>query len=410
MQIGSLIKYHRTKKGITQRELAMGICSIPHLSKIENNAKDANKETLRLLLERLEINLQDVEKSEQNIRHLLKEFLDYIQFYEKDKITEAFNQLENYVDIIVFTDYAYVYELYRLRYYVFIRDFNKAEEQSKWLQAQKQNFSQHEEYLFTYFKALFLVLRGRYEEGDELLTRLVQTDNRINHLEGEFYYHLGLVKGHLHQHSQAIFYGKKSLESYYEEYNLKRILHVMMMLAINYSRAELYDEALEIYSHLLRNAEMFNQIELLPHIYNNIGDLHDSMANHSIALAYFKKSVSLMSKDTDFYLLSLYNLAYTEYKLGLWEDSKDSFELLKAEATQMRVVHFRLFATFYLLLLSDQEVKAMDLLENKILPSSSKLAVLIGAKEHYSSILANYYKREGKFEKAVQYIDKGENG
>lgn len=64
MKIGSLIKYYRTKLGMTQNTLAMGICSIPHLSKIENNNKEANSETIRLLLERLNISLHNVENSE----------------------------------------------------------------------------------------------------------------------------------------------------------------------------------------------------------------------------------------------------------------------------------------------------------------------------------------------------------
>ncbi|MFB5086027.1 helix-turn-helix transcriptional regulator [Psychrobacillus sp. PGGUH221] len=408
MQIGSLIKYHRTKKGITQRELAMGICSIPHLSKIENNAKDANKETLRLLLERLEINLQDVEKSEQNIRHLLKEFLDHIQFYEKDKITEAFNQLENYEDIIVFTDHAYMYELYRLRYYIFISDYNKGEEQLKWLQTQKQNFSQQEQFLLSYFEGLLLILRGKYFESDVLLSFLVQRDHRLGSLEGEFCYHLSFVKGHLNQHSQAIHYGKKSLQAYNEQYNFKRILHVLMMLAINYSQAKLYDEALEMYSHLIRNAEMFNQLDLLPRIYNNIGNLHEAMDNLPIALAYFKKSISLMPKENESYLFCLYNVAYTEYALELWEESKDSFELLKEEATKMRVIHIRLFSLFYLKLLNNKENDAMAFLEEKVIPHIAKLVELRGAHEHFSNLLADYYKRENKFEKAVQFIVKGE--
>lgn len=406
MQIGSLIKYHRTKKGITQRELAMGVCSIPHLSKIENNSKDANKETLRLLLERLSINLQDVEKSEQNIRHLLTEFAADIQYYEESKITEAFNQLENYEEFIVFTDYVYLYELYRFRYYIFINDHYKADEQLKWLQAQKQNISQQEQYLLSYFHALLLILRGRYEDGDQLLTQMLQENDRLGSIEGEFYYHLSIVKGHLHEPSQAINYAKKSLQAYYESYNFKRILHVLMILAINYSRANVYDEALEMYSHLLRNAEMFNQKALLPQIYNNIGNLHDTMGNHSIALAYFKKSVSLMDKDTENYLFGLFNLAYTEYKLEFYEDSRDSFELLKDEASQMRVLHFRLFALFYLQLLSGDKAGAMKFLEEKVVPHTTKQIELRSAHQHFSNLLADYYKEEGEFEKAVQYIIK----
>ena len=64
MKIGSLIKFHRTKLGMTQNELATGICSISHLSKIENNSKEGNSETIRLLLEKLNIQLHEVKNNE----------------------------------------------------------------------------------------------------------------------------------------------------------------------------------------------------------------------------------------------------------------------------------------------------------------------------------------------------------
>lgn len=404
MQIGSLIKYHRLKQGMTQSTLAMGICSVPHLSKIENNSKEANGETIRLLLERLEISLQDVETSTRNIRHLLTEFLAHIQYYEEDKITHAFLQLENYKEIVVFTDYIYLYELYKLRYFLFITDRSNAEKQLRWLQSQKQNFSQYERYLLSYFSALVLVLRGRYEEADEILSLIVQENNGLGSFEGEVFYHLAVVKGHLDQSSQAILYGKKALQFYKDQYNFKRILHTLMSLAINYSRSKVYSEALETYNHLLRNTEMFPHSNLLPQVYHNIGDLHHNMGNYSIALAYFKKSASIMPKNTENYLLCLYNVSQTEFTLERLSESKQSFELLKEEALKMKVIHYRLYAIFYLILINDQKGKAMLFLEKKLLPFTSKRGELKEAHHHFSNILANYYKQEGKFEKAVQFI------
>ena len=403
MHIGSLIKYHRTKRGITQKELASGICSIPHLSKIENNSKDANKETLRLLLEKLSINLQDVEKSEQNIRLLLKDFLEHIQYYSEDKVTEAFIQLQNYEDFIVFTDYIFLYELYKLRYYLFLSDKIKAEEQLNWLQTQKQNISQHEQYLLSYFSALLLMLKGRYEESEEQLTQTLEGTAELGIFEGEIYYHLAIVKGYLDQSSQAVNYGKKALEFYKNQYNFKRILHVQMALAISYSRAKVYDESLEIYSHLLRNAEIMQDKKLLPQIYHNIGDLHHKMENYSISLMYFKKSISIIPKDTENYLRGLYNLAVTEYDLERFEDSRDSFELLKEEATIMRAILYRYLAIYYLLMVDDNQKDAMKFLEEKLIPHTAKLEYREPYKV-FSNILANYYKQEGKFDKAVEYL------
>ncbi|MFF2753482.1 tetratricopeptide repeat protein [Psychrobacillus sp. NPDC058041] len=404
MQIGSLIKYYRLKQEMTQSTLAMGICSVPHLSKIENNSKEANRETIRLLLERLTISLQDVENSSRNIRHLLTEFIAHIQYCEEEKVTEAFLQLENYKEIVIFTDYMYLYELYKLRYYLFIKDVDIAEKQLKWLQFQKQNFSQHEKYLLSYFSGLILLLRGRYVEADEILSLVIEENIGLGSFEGEIYYHLAVVKGYLDQSSQAILYGKKALQFFKEQYNFKRIIYALMSLAINYSRLKVYNEALETYNHLLRITEMFSHSNLLSQVYHNIGDLHHNMGNYSIALAYFKKSASIMPTNNENYLLCLYNISQTEFILERCSESKDSFELLKEEAFIMKIFHYQLYAKFYLLLLNDQKEKAMIFLEKKLLPFTSKRGELKEAHQHFSNILADYYKQEGKFEKAVQFI------
>ncbi|MEH7802743.1 helix-turn-helix transcriptional regulator, partial [Bacillus pumilus] len=52
INIGQIIKLYRYKQNMTQSELAEGICSVSHLSKIENGSKEANQDTINLLLER----------------------------------------------------------------------------------------------------------------------------------------------------------------------------------------------------------------------------------------------------------------------------------------------------------------------------------------------------------------------
>lgn len=404
MQIGSLIKYHRTKLGMTQNWLATGICSIPHLSKIENNSKEANAETIRLLLRKLEIDVQDVENSEKQIITILKQLLQHIHYLEEMQAEQAFEELERFKEIIGFTEYMYLYEIYKLRYFLFTKDLSIASDQIKWLNAQKQNFSQHEKYLLSYFSAIALMLRGKYGEADEKLTQIIQENAGINPFEGDIYYHLAVNKGYLEQTGHAIYYGRKALEFFKNQFNYKRILHVQMSLAINYTQSKIYDEALECYDHLLRNAELLQRHELLPQITHNIGDLRYKMGDYLIALTYFKKSVKTFSNDSTHYLLSLYNIAVTEYRLEKWSDCRDHFHKLQEEANHLKVTHYQLYATYYLLLLDDQKDKAMSFLEEKVVPYTAKMDDLKEAYHTFAHVLSEYYKKEEQYEKAVQYI------
>ena len=403
MKIGSLIKYHRTKKRITQAKLCEGICSITHLSKIESNNREGNSETIRLLLERLKVDIIELEKGEQNVRHLLEEFVSHLQYYELEKMPSAFEQLENFKDFIVFTDYMYLFELYKLRYFLSVNELKAAEKQYKWLQMQKQNFSQHERYLLSYFHSISLVKRGKYEEADQNLMEIIQKNINLGVFEGEVFYHSAVVKGHLEESNQAIIYGEKALEYFKEQINFRRILYTLLSLSMNYSRVKVYDKALETYGHLLRNAEIFNYDTLLPQVYHNIGDLHYTMGNFSIASAYFKKSQSKMPKDTENYLLCLFNIGQTEYQLENWETSKGNFELLKEEASKIRAHHYGMYATFYLTLLDNKRDKAMTYLEEKLLPYISTDGRCADAYKLFSNMLSDFYKAEGKFDKAVQF-------
>ncbi|MEK4629151.1 MAG: helix-turn-helix transcriptional regulator [Solibacillus sp.] len=403
MKIGSLIKYYRTKLGMTQNTLAMGICSIPHLSKIENNNKEANSETIRLLLERLNISLHNVENSEKSIVQLLNDFQKHINFLENEKAKETMEKLKEYEEIIGFTESVYLYELYKLRYYIFLRDSILVEKQLRWLNAHRQNFSQHEKYLHSYFYALVLILRGKYEEADKELTNLLQIHSELGSLEGEVNYHLALIKGRLEESSQAIIYGRRALQFYKDQFNFKRILYTLMSLALNYSRGKVFHEAIEIYEHLLRNIALLQQQHLLPIIYNNLGDLYQMKGEYENALIYFEKSSLLIPKNSDNYLLCLYNLGITQFRLEQFEESTKTFTLLKEESKKKRELNFNQFAIFYLFLLNEEKTKAMDFLEGRLIPFTANNEDLREMYQQFSNLLSEYYRQEGKFEKAVQF-------
>ena len=404
MQVGSLIKYHRTKLKITQSQLADGICSVPHLSKIESNHKEGNVETVKLLLSRLEIDIQDVEESEQSVQKLLKQLLQNMHYLEEEHAKTTFLALDAYKEIVAFTKHMYIYELYKLRYCLFVKDLLGADRQLKWLQSQKQNFSQHERYLLSYFSTIALLMRGKYGEADEKLSAIILEIAEGNSFEGEIYYHLSLVKGQLKQPEHAIYYGKKAIQFLQNQFNYKRILHVQMLLAINYSQSKIYEEALANYDHLLRNSILLDQNDLLPQIYHNIGDLRHKMGDYELALDYFRKSSSIMQQSTENYLLCLYNIAITEFRLGKRNESRVSFSKLNQESIRMKASHYQLYSSFYLLLLSDQEKKAMSFLENKVVPYTRKADKQKEFHHHFSKILTDYYVNEGKYELAVKFI------
>lgn len=405
MKVGSLIKFHRTKQGLTQQTLADGICSVPHLSKIENNSKEANEETIRLLLERLSIDLQDVEKLEDEIKQLLKRFAEEMYYLDTELYTETYKELKGKEELIPFTDQLYLYELYKARSYLLLQQPEKAEKQLKWLNAHKQNFSQYESHLHSYISALALAIRGKVEDAEEQLSHLIENAIMSPEMIGEVNYNFSILKSSLNQYGPSIFYGKNALQQFKEDFNFKRIVLVQLLLAVNYSRAKMHNEAEEIYRHLIRNTKALHMEGYLPQIYHNMGDLYHVVDNYSEASKYFNQAMNLLPNSSELYMLCLYNRAITEMESNQNEISKSSFEKLSKVAIQNNSKHYHLFSQFYILKLLNKNSDAMAYLENKILPYTLKNSDLKESHKYFSALLIEHFKENGQYDKVINYLE-----
>ena len=401
MKIGSLIKANRTKLGMTQNELANGICSIPHLSKIENNNKEANEETIRLLLERLNIQLQSVIESEAFIQQDLLELEEHIFYVDHEKCKEVYTRLLTRESLIAYTDYLYRYELLKLRYFIFIYDYNQLDEQIIWLNNNKNNFSQYERYLLTYFYALSLMIRGRFAEANVHFNELLSQPIDFERFEGEFYYHVSVAKSRLNENGQAIIYGRKALELFKDQFNFKRISFTLMALGLSYSQDEIFDEALVLLKHAMRNAIYLQQTDILPNIYQYISFIYENKGEYNEVLNYLTLSLALLKEDNPQYKGNLFNRAFILFKLTNNEESKLQFEKLKNLSSKSEPFYH--LSNFYLLLLDGDKKEAMKYLEERVLAIMEKSHDMKPLYLFLVKTLREYYLTNQQYEKALKY-------
>ncbi|WP_462411158.1 helix-turn-helix domain-containing protein [Neobacillus sp. Marseille-QA0830] len=404
MEFGALIKYYRTQKGITQAELAKGICSVPHLSKIENNSKEANKDTIALLLDRLQVSLEEIEEKEGEIQALLGQFSDKINYFLIGEIDEIYHKLQEMEHIIPFSQYIYTYELYKYRYLLFKGFLTEAEPQKDLLYKQKKNFSQYEEYLFHYYNAVFLILRNQYKEADELLESLYN-EFHYESLSGEFLYHRALVKMSLDESSHAIHFGKMALEIYSNQYNFIRVLHTLILLGISYTHSYIYEEALECYRHSIRNAEILKEEKLLPQIYNNMGHLQSKLNKYKEALYYYEKSIALQSEVNEHYLATLYSMGELHYYNEKVDQAITCFQKVNLHSKELKIRKFHLLSEFYLLNINSQD-KAIKYLESKVIPYFEEIKEYKDYLIKFYKMLAEHYTQKGMAFAAVKYLHK----
>lgn len=408
MKIGSVIKYLRTKSKMTQSELAKGICSIPHLSKIENNNKDANKETIELLLSRLGTKLTEIKIKDKEVKFLLDKLIENIHHYHKTEAQNIYEKLKASKEFIPFTPYLYLYELYVMRYMLFIGDIENVKVQRKWLNKHKKNFSQYENYLFNYYFAIFLIMNGQYTEAERELDNLLLDDRVRDEVQGEHFYHISLVKGNLGLSGQAIFYGKKALQIYTNQFNFKRILHTLMLLGINYTHSKLYQEAYDCYRHVLRNVDESEESNFRAQVFHNIGYLLDKMGVLDKSLSNYKKSLELFPKDSIHYLISLYSVSEINYRMGSTKEALKYFiktlELAEVNSNQKYV----LLSKYYILKLNGPDEASTIFLEEVLVPYLESTDENAENLEKFKSHLFFYYEKLGNLEKAFKYIDRGD--
>ncbi|WP_082687066.1 helix-turn-helix domain-containing protein [Bacillus sp. FJAT-27445] len=404
MDFGPLIKYYRTQRRMTQKELAEGICSIPHLSKIEHNSKEGNKETMALLLERLGIEIEDVACKDEEIKTLLNEFDNQMTFQIKAQADHVYSRLLELGSLIPFSSHIYTYELYKYRYMLFKGNDSEAEAQQELLRKHLKNFTRQERNLFDYFTSIHLMRQAKYHEADAILDKLdAEQAGGIN--IGEFLYHRAFAKGYTLQSGYAIYFGKKALQHFMEQHNFRRILHTLMLLGINYTHSNIYEEASASFEHLIRNAELLDESELLPYVYHNMGLLQKKRKNTEQAIHYFEKSLSLQRDKGFNYLVTLNTLGETKFVEGDAAGAKRCFVEVFELADQLCSKKYLLLSTFYLML-DAKDPDSFKYLESKVIPLLEEGKEHKDDLAHFYKLLADYFTREGKFEQAVHYLKK----
>jgi HTH-type transcriptional regulator, quorum sensing regulator NprR len=404
MQFGPLIKFYRIQQGLTQKELANGICSVPHLSKIESNSKEANQETMGLLLERLGVNLSSITENEGQIKQLISELNEKIDYIQEDEAEVVMEKLKEFEGIIPFTTNLHKYELTKFRYLIFKGLLSEAQGQYELLNKQKKIFSQPQMALFSYLYAVMLLKKRIYKKADMILDNIGR-GSKFDISDGELLYHRALAKTSLEDLGYAIYYGKMALQEFVEEHNLKRILHVLLLLGINYTNSKIYEEAQDCYKHLIRNAEILKEDKLLPEIYHNMGYLQKKLKNYQEAIFFFEKSLSLQKKDTQHYLITLYTIGEINFELKNEDKARESFQEVYELSNHPENRKYRVLANYYLMTLEAPE-KSLAYTESKVIPyleeNDGKSEELIW----FYKMLSSHYQKIGRFDQAVKYIEK----
>ncbi|WP_409291696.1 helix-turn-helix domain-containing protein [Peribacillus sp. SCS-37] len=311
MKLGSIIKYYRLKNHMTQSELAQDICSISHLSKIENNSYDGNAETVELLLKKLNVNMEKEEEKYEDIKELLQDFYQSMVYYDIDEANRICETLINMEEFASSTDLINQYHLYMYKYYILNRNIVKINQCQRVIEKLQSSFSPFENVLASFLFGVALIGQNKVlEANDQFVALMSYNQTEAITFNGELYYQIALCASILNDAEKSIIQANKALDIYQNENNLMRIIHTKMLLGIGYSRLEMFEEASENYKTLIRLTKLLNKKDIYYHVLNN----YSTMLNEK---GEYKKAKELMIECTKYFKRG--SIEYIVNKLGLIE-------------------------------------------------------------------------------------------
>ncbi|MGG4557939.1 helix-turn-helix domain-containing protein [Bacillus toyonensis] len=281
-KIGKQVFYKRLQQKMTQEELCQGICSVSYLSKIENGKIEASEEILQLLCARLEIAVTDLRDVEEDVKGKLDEWLNALVHLDKQQVERIYEELQGEMKHVLDFEIINYYKLLYTRYLMMKRDLPAVEEELDGLKKVYKKYSPFQKMLYTYNKALLYSVQYKYTQALEYLLKTESMAKELGYYETGIYYNLALTYSQMEIDHMTLYFANVALEGFKSEYKFRNIINCKFLIAFSYTRKKQYNEAMEIYNHIIREATSFaDKDNILSIALNNIGYLYYRQKNYA---------------------------------------------------------------------------------------------------------------------------------
>jgi len=397
---GKLIKFHREDSGLTQEQLAQGICSTTHLSKIERGITEYSSEITDLLARKLGIDM-DVERSRyHSLQAKLSKWNDAIIMIRTNDIHQLKGEIEK-EPLRFLSDFIIQYNLFLARYYLFLNKHGKAKEILGMFENKNYSLSPFEQNLLLHVKGIYYHSTRQF---NICINILKQIDDEYPN--SEYYFHLALAYHSIHSNTFAYYYGQKALQFFQKTLNILRVIDSETLILIQLNAKEPFDmeETKQQYDKLLRVCESVNSNDRAHKIHNNLGFEYFRRKRYSESKASYEEALNLINDETP---ASHYLVTLSGYILACMKGSLLSSRELNHLATKglnMATQHqdpSYVFFEIYLLTINEDEKELYEYIKNTALPHFKKTGSQL-MYQHYERQLFLYYVKTGQTEKGFQ--------
>ncbi|KQL38777.1 hypothetical protein AN960_12415 [Bacillus sp. FJAT-25509] len=308
MDYGMMIFHHRKKLGWTQEKLCEGICSVSHLSKIENGTKEAGIETIELLLKRMQVEI-DENNNIDEVTGQLKRLWNSIERADYDSSKMVFEELIGKEESINYTNISNDFCITIWRYYIFIEDLKMAKKKWKQLEAKKKKFSQYETIKYLFTLSIYYIKEKRYNDSLLIMDEVQEITPNLEIDFQEYCFYRALVYSFINQTSLSMYFCNKAIPIFLQNNNIKRILDAKMLLSLQLIKSKFLDRAEQFLIEILDSSVILSDKTIHMSALHNLGYLYYHSNQHKKAIKYYQDYLSNIQEDTEEYFLVISNIA-----------------------------------------------------------------------------------------------------
>ncbi|MBO8155712.1 MAG: helix-turn-helix domain-containing protein [Bacillaceae bacterium] len=305
MEKGKLVKHFRKRKGMTQEELAQGICSISYLSKLENGTIHPTDQTFMELCQRLKIHdyhqILQTHDNEDVIKSQLFQWLHFMEEKDVSNAKQARLKCKAYIDEQNFHPLHRIYLFYQLIYFRHLLFSNLRKDASDLLQQlnyYQDLFSREYIYYFKKFSGIYHYKNYEFNTACHYFFQAVPiAEDELTLKDADLYYYLALSLARLNKNHLSIEYAKKALDLFQSNLCYPRMIDTQMLLAINYNLVGDDQYAIAILEKILEAEPRRSTQTARAMAYHNLAYTYKN-TNKQKALEYIEQAISL-KQDND---------------------------------------------------------------------------------------------------------------
>lgn len=395
--IGSMIKFHRNKQFISQKDLSKGICVPSYLSRIENGDLLPSEDVLSIIFTTLGLVFHDSEKFVNDGKKEFRLFFEKLNFNEFDLTKKIFQKIEKKENEYITSPLILEYFLCKLARYSCTHNREKFKNTQDVLLSSFELLSPKQKFLYNFYVGIdYLVISKDKATGRKFI------EDALSYKEtGHSYFWLSYAYRLENNPIKAYDCIKRALDLYLAEGNVLSIMDSYEKLAEVYFMLDNYSDAIHYLEMALNIAKKINNNYFIEHLNSIISWSYYKLNNFEISLKYLSYNTGLVDHRMVIPDSIIESLIY--FSLGNKLSLKTSMEKLKNVESLEHInknsanIISKLF-TFYI---EDTNYLKSTVWEQLLIAIIDSLYNLVELKKVFKLLLKEYYIHNRRYKDAL---------